>query len=147
MSRRARSEFASDVLRKDDFLDFVLRAHLHMERWLDELLAKHAAELGKTYDREKRRFSAKITACESAKLISPDLAVVVRKVNDLRNNYAHVRRYRPSRTEIARLQRAFREMEQPFYVPLVAPSQRNMCMALAALSGHLQRLAGVLEVA
>ena len=139
MSRKPRSEFARDVLRKDDLLDFVLRAHLHIERWLDELLAREAIRTGNAYDREKHRFSWKVTACEAAGVIATDLALVIRKVNDLRNNYAHVRGYKPARREIAELQRAFREMERPFYVPLVYPSRRHLCFALAALSGYLQR--------
>ena len=147
MSRKPRSEFARDVLAKDELLDFVLRSHLHIERWLDELLTREALRTGKIFNREKHRFSWKVTACEATRVVTADLAAVIRKVNDLRNNYAHVRGYKPSRREIAELQRAFREMERPFYIPLVYPSRRNLCFALASLCGYLQRMASVLEVA
>ena len=143
MSREPRSEFARDVLARNDLLDFVLRSHLHMERWLDELLRRAAVRTGKTYDPEKHRFSRKITACEAQMLIPRDLADLIRQVNDIRNNYAHVRRYKPSRADIARLQRAFRELERPFYVPFVNPSQRNLGLALASLCGYLHRLVTV----
>jgi hypothetical protein len=40
MSRESHSEFAQGVLVKDEVLSYVLRVHLHVERWLHELLRR-----------------------------------------------------------------------------------------------------------
>lgn len=40
MVRAAKSEFVLDVLAKDEVLAYVLRVHLHLERFLYEMLGK-----------------------------------------------------------------------------------------------------------
>ena len=138
MSRLPHSEFARDVFPKDEVLPYVLRVHLHVERWLHELLGQ-AETKGRNPDRFT--FVQLVTECAKQQVLPSDLAAVVRKLNTLRNNYAHVRGFKPTPKFIADFLRSLRELENPFSVSLLRPSRRELCRAIASLSGYLQRMA------
>jgi hypothetical protein len=135
-----KSEFHKDVLGRDDLLSYVLRVHLHIERWLQELIRHSLAKPEVLLNRSRSpKFSQLVTLCEALGVIPSDLARVIRKVNDLRNEYAHVRRYKPDKSVILEIQKALRGLDEPFFMSFVQPTPHELAMALASLAGYLER--------
>lgn len=72
--------------KRDDSLAVVLKAHLYIEKALEELLEhgiKNFEVLGLKYFREK------LNLCYAVGLIDKDLYVALKKFNTIRNNYGH----------------------------------------------------------
>ena len=135
-----KSEFNQDVLVRDELLSYVLRVHLHIERWLQEIIRHSLAKPEVLLDRSRPpKFSQLVTFCEALGAIPSDLARVIRKVNDLRNDYAHVRRYKPDKSVILGIQSALRELDEPFFMSFVQPTPHELAIALASLAGYLER--------
>jgi hypothetical protein len=136
-----KAEFHQDFLVHDALLSYALRVHLHTERWLLELIRHSSAKaelhlnLGKSL-----KFSQLVTLCESLGIITSDLARVIRTVNNLRNEYAYVRSYKPDKQAvILDIRRALRELDEPFFMTFVKPTVQELAIALASLAGYLER--------
>jgi hypothetical protein len=135
------SEFHQDFLAYDALLSYALRVHLHIERWLLELIRHSPAKSELLLNFVKSlKFSQLVTYCETLGVITSDLARVIRTVNNLRNEYAYVRSYKPDKTTvILDIRRALRELDAPFFISFVKPTAQELAIALASLAGYLER--------
>ena len=132
-------EFKKNVLDANPFLTYVVSSHLFIEsmliEWLSEVLPRPEA-LFKGF---RPTFSQLILLCQAQGLFGDDLAAILKKLNSLRNKFSHKLSYEPDSAVIDDFLGSFRDMEKPFYYPRVEPSERELALALASLSGHIER--------
>jgi len=135
-----RSAYATQVISSNAFINLVISNHLWLEhlmlRCLSVLLPKPEALF-----RERLSFPLLVALCEAHGAFEADFGEVLRKVNTLRNRYAHRILFQPQDEEIRGLLRALTDMKQPFYMSLIEPSEHEMGLALASISGYLERCA------
>ena len=136
-----KTNFEKHVTGANPVITYVLSSHL----WLEHLLVRclHAV-IPKPEALIRDRgvtFAVLISLSEAHAVIETDFAEVLRCVNALRNKFAHRLAFEPNEAEIENLQRALREMRQPFLMSIVPPSEREMSLALASICGFLERRA------
>jgi hypothetical protein len=135
------ANFEKLVTGANPVISYALSTHL----WLEHLLVRclHTA-LPKPEALFKDRgvnFAVLVSLAEAHAVIEPDFAEVLRRVNSLRNKFAHRLAFEPTDVEIEGVQRAMREMKQPFLMSLMPPSEREMEIAFASICGFLERRA------
>jgi hypothetical protein len=78
---------------------------------------------------------------EAANVVEPDFAEVLRRVNGLRNKYAHRLSFEPKADEVIALQKSLQDMKRPFVVDTLPPTEVRVTLAFASISGWLERRA------
>jgi len=138
------TNFEKHVSGANPVITYILSSHL----WLEHLLVRclHAAiPRPEALFRDRGvTFAILVSLAEAHAVVEPDFATVLRRVNALRNKFAHRFAYESTDEEIEGLQRALREMKQPFLMSLVPPSEREMALAFASICGFLERRARAL---
>lgn len=140
------TNFGRYVTGANPAITFVLSNHL----WLEHLLIRCLRALPKAEALVNERqisFAVLVSLAEAHAVIRPDVANVLRRVNALRNKYAHRLAFAPSSSDIEGLLQALRHLEQPFLLSFVPPSEREMVIAFASIAGFLERRARELGVA
>lgn len=81
-----------------------------------------------------------VMLCQALNIIDDDLALILKKLNTLRNKFAHTRSFNPSDDMINEFLVSFSNMKVPFYYPIVDPNERELALALSSLSGYLEKV-------
>ncbi len=139
--KRARTGFEKHVSRADGIIAHVVATHLWIEHLLIRSLAAVLPRPDAIFRRRPPSFAALVDLSEALEVVAPDFADVLRRVNALRNKFAHRISFEPEAEEIRALQKSLRDMKSPFLISLVPPSKREMMIALASISGYLERRA------
>lgn len=132
-------EFKNNVLEANPDLAYVLSAHLFIESLLIEWLSLILPKPQKLFSDFRPTFQQIVALCQAHNLFDDDLALVIKKLNSLRNRFSHNLLYKPDSTSIKDFLESLREMRHPFYVSFVDPTEREMSLALAALCGYIQK--------
>ena len=140
-----KSDFTEFVLDGGPLLSIVIGSHLLSENYLRRLLKGMLVAPDAVLTEQGPPFSVLVSWSEAIGAIPQDVANVLRKLNSLRNKYAHRLGFEASRTEVELLLSSLREMKNPFYVSHVPGSERELGLALASLTGWLQRTYGSLD--
>ena len=135
-----KSNFVKDVVESHPLLSYVLSVHLHVERWLRELLSMTLPNPEVLLKESRFSFLDAVVLCQALNVLDDDLAVVLKKLNTLRNKFAHVRSFSPAEEMIEEFLASLRDMENPFYIPLVDPNEGELARALASVCGRLEKL-------
>ena len=146
MARSAKSNFERLVTRTDRPIAFVIANHLWIEHILIECLRVSLPRPAALLDPRSPPFPLLVDLCEAHGILEPDFAVVLRKLNALRNKFAHNLAFKPTMPEVEAVQRALREMKDAFFSSFVPPSENTLLKCLAAISGHLELRAQKLGV-
>ena len=139
--RRTRTGFEKHVSRADGIIAHVVATHLWIEHLLIRSLAAVLPRPDAIFSRRPPSFAALVDLAEALEVVAPDFADVLRRVNALRNKFAHRISFEPEAEEIQALQKSLRDMKNPFLISLVPPSKREMMIALASISGYFERRA------
>ena len=135
------TSFREKVLDANPLITYVISNHLWLEHLLICCLRTVLPSPDALFRARNPSFPLLVNLCEAHCIIAPDFANVLRKVNALRNKFAHRMLFDPNLEEVGALLRALREMDEPFLVSFVPASEREMAIALASISGYLERLA------
>jgi hypothetical protein len=134
-----KSNFVEDVIEAHPLLSYVISVHLHIERWLRELLSASPSNRN-ALKKSRLYFLDLVDLCQKQNVFDEDLALVLIKLNTLRNKFAHTRSFNPKNKWIDEFLASFRDMKNPFYIPLVNPNEKELALALASLSGYMEKL-------
>ena len=142
MTKMKKNNFEKYVTSANPIITYVISNHL----WLEHLLVRCLIAVlpnPEALFRSSRipRFPLLVDLCEAHDIIASDFANVLRKVNALRNKFAHRIQFEPDQKEVEALLRALREMEQPFLLSSVPASERELAIAFASINGYLERCA------
>ena len=132
-------EFKENVLDANPFLTYVVSTHLFIESMLIEWLYEVLPGPDALFEGFRPTFYQLISLCQAHGLFGDDLATILKKLNSLRNKFSHKLSYEPDEAVIDDFLGSFRDMEKPFYYPSVEPGERELALALASLSGYIQR--------
>jgi hypothetical protein len=136
-----KTNFQKHVTGANSVITYVLSSHLWLEHLLVRCLHTVIPRPEALFRDRVVTFPILVSLAEGHAVIERDFAEVLRRVNALRNKFAHRLAFEPTDTEIEGLQRALREMKQPFLMSLVPPSEREMALAFASICGFLERRA------
>jgi len=135
------TEFEDNVLHADPMLAYVVSIHLLIERYLIRWLRTVLPRPDRILEAYDLRFRGIVALSEALGLIPDDLAVVLNKLNALRNKYSHSLGYVIEETAIADFFASVLAMRPPLVRPTAEPTAANLHMVLAAICGHTKRLA------
>jgi hypothetical protein len=135
------TSFGKKVLDANPLIEYVISNHLWLEHLLVRCLRNVLPNPDALFRSRSPVFPLLVDLCEAHCIIGPDFANVLRKVNALRNKFAHRMSFEPDLEEVEALLRAMREMDEPFFVTFVPASEQEMAIAIASISGYLERLA------
>jgi hypothetical protein len=113
-----KSNFRKDVIEIHPLLSYVLAVHLHVERWLREFLSLALPNPDVLLNNSRMSFIEMVLLCQALDILDDDLANILKKLNSLRNKFAHTRSFEPSKQQIDEFLIALREMKNPFSVRL-----------------------------
>jgi len=136
------SNFTDNVLHSNPMLGLVVGVHLLAEAQLRSVLSASLEKPGALLSGQGPSFSILVNVCEAVGSIESDLARVLRALNSLRNKYAHRLSFEASKENVAVFLQALRDMKTPFFVSDVGPTERELAIAIAALSGWLEKRYG-----
>jgi hypothetical protein len=132
--------FAKHALQPNPILGYVLSCHLWAEHLLQVAVRSVLKRPEALFNPRPPSFLQLVSLAEAHDIISVDFARVLRSVNSIRNKFAHRLSFEPSSQEIEEILRALREMKRPFHISFVPASERELMLALASITGHLERL-------
>jgi hypothetical protein len=135
------TSFSEAVLDANPFIAYVISNHLWIEHLMILCLQNVLPNPDAIFRPRGPSFTLLVNLCEAHCIIEPDFANVLRKVNALRNKFAHRMSFEPGLEEVEALLGALRKMNDPFLVAFVPASEREMAIALASISGYMQKLA------
>ena len=136
------SNFTDRVLNSNPMLSVVLGAHLLAEAQLRKVLSEHLEEPRALLSDQGPSFRILVNVSEAVGVIGSDLARVLGALNSLRNKYAHRLSFEASAEKVETFLQALRDMREPFFVSHVAATERELSIAIAALSGWLEKTYG-----
>jgi hypothetical protein len=132
-----KTKFEEHVTGANPVITYVLSSHLWLEHLLIRSLFTVIPEPNVLLGRNLT-FSFLVSLAEAHMIIKPDFALVLRRVNALRNKFAHQLSFEPNDSEISELQKALRDMERPFLISTVTPSEHEMTIALGSICGFME---------
>jgi hypothetical protein len=138
--QKKQTEFKSLVLNSNPDLAFILSAHLYVENCLIELLEIKLPFPDKLFREYKPSFQQLLALCLAEGLITDDLALVLKKLNTIRNKFSHNLQYHLDKNVTQDFLITLNKMEKPFYIALVEPDEYEFGLAVSALCGHIQVL-------
>jgi len=142
MTKTKRSNnFKKHVIDASPLITYIISNHLWLEHLLIRSLFAALPKPEALFQHGTPSFPMLVALCEAHSIIESDFAEVLRKVNALRNKFAHRLSFEPKEAEVEALLKALREMNTPFLVSFVPPSEKEMMLALASISGYLERRA------
>lgn len=134
------TDFRNQVLNSNPDLAFVLSAHLYVENFLIELIELTLPFPEKLFREYRPSFQQLLALCQAQGLLRDDLALLLKKLNTIRNKFSHNLQYRLDEPLIQDFLTTMNKMEKPFYIALVEPDERQFSLAVSALCGHIQTL-------
>ena len=138
MKQPSPSLFRRHVVRANPVISTVLSSHLLIEHSLVRSLYAVMPSPAALFRSRTPSFFQLVDLAESLTAVPPDLAAVLRCLNTLRNQFAHRLSYDPTSQEIDALLRSLKEMDEPFYVSLCPPPERELLLALASVCGRME---------
>jgi hypothetical protein len=142
-----RTGFEAHVTGANHVITFVLSAHLWLEHLLIQSLRAVVPNPDAMFRDRGMPFPTLVALAEAHSVLEADFADVLRRVNALRNKFAHRLAFEPTDNEIADLLTALRDMKAPFHLSYVPASEREMALALSSICGFLERRARELGAA
>lgn len=140
-----RSDFKDLVLDAGPVLSLVIGSHLLAENYLRKMLREKLVRPDAVLTEQGPSFAALVSWSEAIGALPPDVARVMRTLNSLRNKYAHRLGFEASRAEVDSFLASLREMKAAFFMSYVPGSERELALALAGLTGWLERTHGPLK--
>ncbi|MCI5123573.1 MAG: hypothetical protein D3925_03625 [Candidatus Electrothrix sp. AR5] len=134
------TNFSKTVLDANPFIAYVISNHLWIEHLMILCLQNVLPNPDAIFRSRCPSFALLVNLCEAHRIIEPDFANVLRKVNALRNKFAHRMSFEPDLKEAEALLGALKNMNEPFLLSFVPASEREMAIALASISGYLEKL-------
>ena len=136
-----KSNFEEHVIDASPVITYIISTHLWIEYILVRCMETVLPNPDALFKNQVPSFHLLVSLSEAHDIIAPDFANVLRKVNALRNKFAHRLDFEPPLAEVEALLRALREMDEFFHVSLLPGSEREMALALASIAGYLERKA------
>jgi hypothetical protein len=134
------TDFGMKVLNSNPDLSFVLSAHLYIENCLVKLIEVTLPFPEKLFREYRPSFQQLLALCQAHDLLSDDLALLLKKLNTIRNKFSHNLQYRVDKTVIQDFLAIMNKMDKPFYVAIVEPDEYQFGLAVSALCGHMKVL-------
>lgn len=94
----ARKSFILDKCKNDKEL-LILRGHIAIEYFLENIIEKYLPN-GKKLNGNNLNFARKLAVVESFDILEPDILLLIKKINSLRNKCAHKLEYQILDTNI-----------------------------------------------
>jgi hypothetical protein len=136
-----KTNFEIHVTGANPVITYVVSSHLWLEYLLGRCLSTSVPRPEVLFKERGVTFAVLVSLAEAHGLIESDFAEVLRRVNGLRNKFAHRLAFEPTDTDIEGLQRALCDMKKPFLMSFLPPSEHEMGKALASICGFLERRA------
>jgi hypothetical protein len=129
-----------NVMKANPDLAYVISTHLFIEGLLNEWLESILPKPEKILADYRPSFQQLVALCQAHNLLDDDIALIIKKLNALRNKFSHNLLYRPESGVIEDFLISLRKMKRPFYVARVEPTPKELYLALAAVCGYIQKL-------
>ena len=136
----SKTSFSETVLDANPFIAYMISNHLWLEHLMILCLQNVLPNPDAIFRSRGPTFALLVNLCEAHCIIEPDFANVLRKVNTLRNKVAHRMSFEPDLKDVEALLDALRKMNEPFLLSFVPASERELALALASISGYLEKL-------
>ena len=132
------SDYSKYFESSNSIVSEVITSHLLIENYLRRQLSVVLKVPDALINDQGPKFALLVNLAEALGIVAPDLAKVLRKVNTVRNRYAHRLCFEASMAQVDEVLSAMREMKSPFYVSLMQGSEHELVVALSALTDWFQ---------
>ena len=123
-----KSGFKKHVIDSNSIITYIISTHLWIEYLLTRCLETILPNPDALFTDRPPSFYLLVSLCEAHDIIAPDFANVLRKVNALRNKFAHQLNFEPQQQEVDAILKALREMDKPFHMSYVPGSEKEMAL-------------------
>jgi hypothetical protein len=118
-----RDQFLNDLQREDE-VGMILRAHIHIEHAIIEILEAQTPN-GDLIAKANLRYEQRITIAAAFGAIRRDLLGPLKKIGELRNKFAHRLGYKIGSQDVGSFVNAFSKMDREIMAAVYAKTQRN----------------------
>lgn len=137
--KREKSLFETHNVRSNNTISYVISTHLLIEHLLIKGISAKLTYPDALFEPRTPNFSVLISLAEALGVLEKDFIIVLRRLNTLRNKYAHKLSFNPNSEEVVLLQKELREMKAPFLISLMPPTEHEFTLMMAAIAGYTER--------